>query len=105
MFDFSILASGWKGLITSQMPTAEEELFKAKLSRVGVKAPLGTPAAKTQLAKAIAKSYTTVGGSGNFMGEPLNEHGVNHNVVRAELMVGKNMAYSQADQIADKYVP
>lgn len=102
MIDLIALGVKWKALVASQIPNAEEELFKAKLSRIGVKAPLGTPAAKHQLAKAIAKSYVVSGGSGNFMGEPLNAQGVNHNVVRAELMVDGNMPYPKADSIADR---
>lgn len=104
MIDFSQLAMQWKGLVAAQMPIAEEELFKAKLSRVGVKALYGTPAAKVQLAKAIAKSYVATGGSGSFMGTELNEKGINHNVIRAELIVGNNTPYPTADAIADRMV-
>lgn len=104
MFDLSLLAAKWKVLVAQQVPCAAEELFKAKLARAGIKAPFGTPAAKAQLAKAIAKSYANVGGSGSFMGEPLNQSGVNHNVIRAELMVGQNVSFSQASAVADKLV-
>jgi len=104
MFDLSLLATTWKGLVAAQLPCAEEEIFKAKLSRLGVKALYGTPAAKTQLAKAIAKSYTTTGGSGNFMGHELNDKGLNQDVIRAELVVGQNVPYSSADKVADKFI-
>jgi hypothetical protein len=100
MFDLSVMAAAWKKAIIYQGPSASEEIFKAKLSRLGVKAPFGTPAAKTQLAHALAKSQIVNGGSGNFMGTPLTPDGVNENSLKAELVVGTNMVHSKAAYIA-----
>lgn len=102
MFDFSIFVKSWAAAVKAQANVASTENFHSKLSRLGIKAPLGTPPAQEQLAKAIAKSYVANGGSGAFMGEPINEHGSNAQMVRAELVVGKNMTYPQADYLADK---
>ncbi len=102
MIDFSALAAHWSKAIAAQAPVAEEEIFKAKLSRIGVKAPFGTPPAHEQLAKAIAKAQVINGGSGNFMGEPLNDHGINAKVVKAELVAGNNMPYPKANYLVDK---
>lgn len=102
MMDFTELMSHWGKMVAAQAPTAEEEIFKAKLSRLGVKAPFGTPPAEEQLAKAIAKADPASGGSGNFMGEPLH-NGINDKVIKAELMVGKNLSYKQADYFTEKF--
>lgn len=104
MFDLTALQAHWAKLVAYQAPVAEEELFNAKLSRVGVKAPYGTPAAKMQLAKALAKAAVVNGGSGNFMGEPVDGQGNSNAAIKAKILVGTNMPYAKADYIADKAV-
>lgn len=101
MFDLSGMAEAWAKAVAYHGPDAQAELFNGKLSRIGVKAPYGTPAAKTQLAHALAKAQAINGGSGNFLGDPLNSDGLNAKVLKAELMVGKNIAHSKASYMVD----
>lgn len=100
MIDFSEMIQFWSKMIASQMPDAQSELFNDQLSRIGVKAPYGTPPAFEQLGKAIAKAQF---GSGNFMGDELNNNGINTNVVRSELMVKENMDYHDASKVIKAY--
>ncbi len=100
MIDFSGMIEFWSKMIASQMPDAQSELFNDQLSRLGVKAPYATSPAFEQLAKAIAKAQA---GSGNFMGDPLNDNGINSNVVRSELMVKENMDYHHASKVMKAY--
>lgn len=102
MFDFTAMMAHWSKAVAVEMPGAEEEIFKAKLSRLGVKAPFGTPPAEAQLAKAVAKSQLAVGGSGNFMGEPLH-NGINSKVITAEMMVDHNVSFKQAKVMTDQF--
>ena len=100
MIDFAGMIEFWSKMIASQMPDAQSELFNDQLSRIGVKAPYGTPPAFEQLGKAIAKAQA---GSGNFMGDPLNDNGINSNVVRAEIMVKDNIEFHNASRIIKAY--
>jgi len=102
VFDFTAMMSHWGKAVAVQMPSAEEEIFKAKLSRLGVKAPFGTPPAEVQLAKAVAKAQLSVGGSGNFMGEPLH-NGINSKVIAAEMIVDHNVSLKQAKFMTDQF--
>lgn len=101
MFDLTGMFEAWQKAIAYHGPDAQAELFKAKLSRLGVKAPFGTPAAKTQLAHAVAKAQAANGGSGNFMAEPLTSDGINANVLKAELVVGNNIPYGKASYMVE----
>lgn len=100
MIDFSGMIEFWSKMIAAQVPDAQAELFSDKLSRIGVKAPFATPPAFEQLGKAVAMAQE---GSGNFMGDPLNDNGINSNVVRAEIMVKENLGFHQASKIMNAY--
>jgi hypothetical protein len=102
MFDFTAMMAHWGKAVAVQMPSAEEEIFKAKLSRLGVKAPFGTPPAEAQLAKAVAKAQLSVGGSGNFMGDELH-NGINSKVITAEMMVDHNVPLRQAKVMTEQF--
>lgn len=103
MFDISFLMDSVHKLAAHYAPSGEEANFMAKLSRIGVKAPLGTPPAFEQLGLAIAKAQIANGGSGNFMGEPLDDHGVNAQMLKAKMVVSKNIPYSVADRVITEH--
>lgn len=98
MIDFAAFSQKWMAMISAQAPTAQEEVFRSKLSRLGVKAPFGTPPAEMQLAKAAAKAQVT----GNFMGEPL-QSGINNKLITAQVMVDQNVPLDQAKATADQF--
>jgi hypothetical protein len=104
MFDLSGMAEAWHKAVVYHGPDVQQELFVGKLSRLGAKAPFGSPAAKAQLAHAIAKAQIVNGGSGQFLGEPLNDHGTNASMAKAELMVGKNLPFAKANYIVEHAV-